>query len=103
MFKASRYCKAYPIEEVARFAPIASRLTDWQQRAPAAADDQSLLRKYVFVHDDLTVSGTIWLDEEPLFAEHTPEWIAFCTGVLAFSVPDYVNEPSVTEAAVSPQ
>ncbi len=41
----------------------------------------------VFLHEDFTVSRSIWRDENVIFNQVTPEWRDFCENVLQFRVP----------------
>jgi Ankyrin repeats (many copies) len=72
------YCKAYQVSDLRRFA-------GWSE-APAGdpLDGDSV----VFVHDDLTVTRSMWPGEEVVFDAVTDEWAMFCTDHLAFRVPD---------------
>lgn len=38
---------------------------------------------YVYLHADFTVTDGIFIDENIIFNDVTPEWIEFCRNVLA--------------------
>lgn len=42
----------------------------------------------VFIHQDFTVTESMWHGENVIFDRVTPEWKEFCTQVLGFKVPD---------------
>jgi hypothetical protein len=42
----------------------------------------------VFLHQDLSVTTSLWHNENILFNQRTPDWEEFCTTVLHFQVPD---------------
>jgi hypothetical protein len=42
----------------------------------------------VFIHQDLTVTESMWHNEKVIFSDITPNWQAFCTNTLNFKVPD---------------
>ena len=74
------YCKGYPIGDLRTFA-------DWYEK-PAAdplADDD-----IVYVHQDLTVTRSMWHGEDVLLNEVTPAWRAFCETTLRFEIPEDV-------------
>jgi uncharacterized protein len=72
------YCKGYELRRLRRFA-------GWTE-APGGdpLDDDSV----VFLHDDLTVTRSIWPGEEVVFDTASEAWAAFCAGDLGFRVPD---------------
>jgi ankyrin repeat protein len=73
------YCKAYPLSELRKFLGWKEKQNDEQ---PSGEDD------YVFVHQDLTVTRSMWHNEDIVFNQLTPEWEEFCVNVLNFKVPD---------------
>lgn len=73
--EARPYCKAYPIEELRKFP-------GWREHRAGLADDA-----VVYLHQDYSVTLSIWHRENVLFESDSPEWEAFCKRRLAFSVP----------------
>jgi hypothetical protein len=76
------YCKAYYLKDLRRFAA-------WEkvQAGPEAAaglSDESV----VFVHQDLTVTQSMFHREQVVVDRVTPDWRAFCASDLGFKVPD---------------
>jgi hypothetical protein len=82
-----QYCKAYPLADLRRFST-------WPAGAGgsggAAGDgaEASAGEEIVYLHQDFTVTQSIWHGEDVLFDQVTPEWKAFCTEVLKFAPPD---------------
>ena len=66
------YCKAYPIAELRRFP-------GW----PEGTDVE-----LAFVHDDLSVTASMWPGEDVLYDGASAEWARFCAEELGFRVPD---------------
>lgn len=69
------YCKAYPAEVLRQF--------------PAWSDNQASLdaAAVLYVHQDFSVTLSMWPGENVVFDPRTSEWEAFCTRELAFSAP----------------
>lgn len=53
----------------------------------------------VFLHQDFTVTQLIWLGENVIFNQDTPEWRDFCSQQLQFEVPDDFDLIASTEQA----
>lgn len=68
------YCRAYSVRELRAFPA-------W----PAAEGDGDA---YVFVHQDLTVTRSMFHGDDVLLADYTPAWSSFCRDVLRFQPPD---------------
>ncbi|MDD5275163.1 MAG: ankyrin repeat domain-containing protein [Methylovulum sp.] len=80
------YCKAYPIEALRKFP-------DWRE-IQAGLDADTV----VYLHQDFSVTLSMWQGEDVVFDRRTPEWDAFCKHVLAFSVPTGLALASVFAA-----
>jgi hypothetical protein len=70
------YCRAYRLADLRRFDL-------WRQQPGDGLRDEDV----VYVHQDVTVTRSMWHDEAVVFDEITPEWRAFCEQQLAFAVP----------------
>jgi hypothetical protein len=82
------YCKAYYLRDLRRFAAWSESRTNWKTGtdaapAPAFSDDD-----IVFLHQDLTVTQSMFHNENVIMGTVTPQWRAFCTTELGFKVPD---------------
>jgi hypothetical protein len=87
------YCKAYYLDDLAAFdgwPPEASE----RAAAPRAEDGEpeaeasEARRPIVYLHQDLTVTRSMWHGEDMLFDGTAPGWPAFCEGTLEFSIPE---------------
>ena len=93
MAKMGRYCKAYPVSRLRGFggwresaenARREKREVEGQQvesQRPLTDED------FLYVHENLTVTDGVYLDENIIFAEVTPEWRRYCSEELGFEVP----------------
>lgn len=90
-----RYCKAYPLSALRRYASWSEAADNARPEereagggtplpAPRTLDDDS----YVFLHDTFIVTDGVFLDEYVIFDASTPAWEEFCRNELAFVVPD---------------
>ncbi len=90
------YCRAYYLRDLRRFS-------GWSEDVPAAQDDpggagtadaageeDSALNdsSIVYLHQDFTVTRSMWHDEDVVYQEVTPEWRSFCAKDLGFAIPD---------------
>jgi hypothetical protein len=76
------YCKAYHLKDLRRFAAWAQ--VQAGPEAVAGLSDESV----VFVHQDLTVTQSMFHGEQVVLDRVTPDWRAFCATELGFKVPD---------------
>ena len=88
-----RYCKAYYVKELRQFAGwTESQIPRQVHTGKSAAEDRAAQAfsddDIVFIHHDLTVTQSMWHNENVIFAQITPAWEEFCTHVLHFKVPD---------------
>ncbi|MFZ5635064.1 MAG: ankyrin repeat domain-containing protein [Pseudomonadota bacterium] len=79
------YCRAYPLDALARFPGWSRR--DETLRDASASDDAEDDDGIVFLHRDFTVSRSIWAGESVVFDAVNDAWRAFCTQELGFSPP----------------
>ena len=89
MSTLGKYCKAYPMAQLRQFA-------GWKEKAENArivrkevnGEMVTVIREltdadYVYLQTDFTVTDGIFIDENVIFSDVTPEWIEFCRNVLA--------------------
>ena len=89
MTTLGKYCKAYPLFRLRQFA-------GWSEKAENArkiikevdGETMRVARKltdadYVYLQTNFTVTDGIFIDENIIFSDVTPEWIEFCHNVLA--------------------
>lgn len=73
-----KYCTAYHIGEFRRYP-------SWTETQQLADDD------VVFLHQDYTVTKSIWAGEDVIFDNVTEQWKDFCNNELRFAVPDSLD------------
>jgi hypothetical protein len=85
MSKTGQYCKAYMIPRFREFS-------GWIEKSENARKENSSPRPltendFLYLHEDFVVTDGIFMDENVIFNNVTPEWITFCKDVLKFEVP----------------
>nr|BBH88082.1 hypothetical protein KTC_28330 [Thermosporothrix sp. COM3] len=75
-----KYCKAYHLRDLRLFSGWTEKRSEGE---PELTDDT-----ICYLWDDLTVVRSPVQEQEPLFAEVTPEWEAFCRNTLNFAIPE---------------
>jgi hypothetical protein len=94
MAEMGRYCKAYLVKDLSQFAGWSpdlsnlhseTRYEDGREVTEVRTElkDDDIL----YLQEDLRVTDGIFLDENVVFSDVTPEWTAFCTETLEFRVP----------------
>jgi hypothetical protein len=89
-----RYCKAYALADLRRFAQWNEVAANARTEEREVDGHQVLMPRtltddaYVFLHETLVVTDGLFLDEHVLFDRRSPEWEAFCAQELGFTVPD---------------
>ena len=97
MAEMGTYCKAYPIEKFREFSA-------WSENAQNARKEKHLidghetekardLTGHLYLQENFTVTDDIFLDQNIIFDQVTPDWISFCKDTLQFAVPEY-DSPS---------
>ena len=88
MSTLGKYCRAYPLSQLRKFPGWVER-TDEARRVRKEIDGEivELVRTltdedYVYLQLDYTVTDGIFVNENVIFNEVTPEWIEFCQRVL---------------------
>ena len=88
MSTLGKYCRAYPLSQLRKFPGWVER-TDEARRIRKEIDGEmvELVRTltdddYVYLQLDYTVTDGIFVNENVIFNEVTPEWIEFCQRVL---------------------
>lgn len=92
---ARKYCKAFYLRHLKIFSgwPVASEALGHggeRKLEGQGGEDQEHLHdeSVVFIHQDFTVTESMWHGENVIFDRPTPEWMAFCTNELKFKAPD---------------
>ncbi len=74
-----KYCTAYHLGDLRRYS-------GWASESQDVGDDE-----VVFLHQDYTVTKSIWAGEDVVFDKVTDEWKEFCNNELRFAVPDSLD------------
>jgi hypothetical protein len=87
MNRLGKYCKAYTYDDFRKFDGWNGGAREEQRpgaNAEAKTAGETDLSNVLFLQEDYTVTTGIFLDENVVFAEVTPEWIEFCRDSLKF-------------------
>ncbi|HIK05168.1 MAG TPA: hypothetical protein IGS40_10705 [Trichormus sp. M33_DOE_039] len=80
MPKIGTYCKAYLVEQLRQYP-------NWQE---STNNHQELTEEsVVYLQETYVVTRGIYLDENIVFNDITPEWQEFCQQILKFTIPIY--------------
>jgi uncharacterized protein len=83
-----KYCTAYHLGDLRRYSA-------WSSDAEGLSDDD-----VVFLHQDYTVTKSMWAGEDVIFDKVSDQWKEFCATELRFAVPDSLDLiPQRAEAA----
>lgn len=88
-----KYCKAYYMRDVRQFPQFIETRKNWKQIHAGSHDGKSENDAFsdddvIFIHQDFTVTESMWHNENVIFDQVTPEWSQFCENSLGFKVPD---------------
>jgi hypothetical protein len=94
MTTIGKYCKAYPLSQLRRFPGWTEKPENARQvRKELDGETVEMTREltdldYVYLHGNFTVTDGIFIDENIIFSDVTPEWVEFCQNVLGYETPD---------------
>lgn len=74
-----KYCTAFHVSDLRRYPAWASEVQELK--------DEDV----VFLHQDFTVTRSIWAGEDVVFNTVTDQWKQFCSNELRFAVPDALD------------
>lgn len=89
MGRMGKYCKAYMIPRFREFG-------GWTESSENARKENGSPRQltdadFLYLQENYVVTDGIFIDENVIFNNITPEWIDFCKNVLKFEVPEYAS------------
>ena len=92
MSQMGSYCKAYMIPSFRKFS-------GWTEKPENARKENDTPRQlsdadFLYLQENYIVTDGIFIDENVIFDNVTPEWIDFCKNVLKFEVPKYASASS---------
>jgi len=90
------YCTAYHLGELRRYSAWTENKLDARsgskQSGAQTSEPQGLADdEVVFLHQDYTVTKSIWSGENVIFDNVTEQWKDFCNTELQFAVPDSLD------------
>lgn len=90
-----KYCKAYYLRDLRAFPGWSESRINWKEKEKTDkdksednADGEFTDDKVVFIHQDLTVTESMWHNENVIFNNIDSAWEEFCASSLKFKVPD---------------
>ena len=90
-----KYCKAYHLRDLRRFPAWFESRINWKEKkdqdsAKGSDNPETVFtdESIVFIHQDYSVTESMWQNENVLFNQVTDDWKSFCTSDLSFRVPD---------------
>jgi len=110
MPKMGKYCKAYPVMRFREFSGWSENLEnlrkdkgepDGKQEAGATVSDDDA---FFYLQENFAVTDGIFIDENIIFNDTSPEWVDFCQTSLKFQPPVFesvkVNGSEVIQESV---
>ena len=88
------YCKAYTLENLRKYPAWSESRINWKQEdglddaLPGGAFPDE---KVVFIHEDFTVTESMWRNENVIFDKIDAVWKEFCEKTLEFRVPNDID------------
>jgi hypothetical protein len=82
------YCRAYPLSRLRQFPGWTEKPENARRmRTEVEGEIVEVAREltndcYLYLHSNFTVTDGIFIDENIIFSDVTPEWIEFCREVL---------------------
>lgn len=97
------YCKAYPLSSFQGFSGWGLNGSPLKLGQPGqgAAEGGPDNQDYLFLQENYVVTANIYIDEDIVYDNVTPEWIEFCKNTLHFEVPADVLQADEAAAAHS--
>ena len=80
-----RYCRVYPLSELRRFPQWSENKLNLTNPEPQIATEES--DGIAFLHQDFTVTLSMWPGENVIFNDVTADWQEFCIRELGFKIP----------------
>jgi hypothetical protein len=101
MSKMGRYCKAYPISRFRDYQRWAEKAENFRIEEEAVGEGQAPEKSHLYLQENYAVTDGIFIDENIIFDDVTPEWMEFCKNTLKFEIPVY--EPVTMKQAEAEQ
>ena len=104
MATLGKYCRAYPLSRLRQFPGWSEKAENARKVMKQANGEMVEVTReltgadYVYLHTDFTVTDGIFIDENIIFTDVTPEWIEFCRTFLAHEPANH--EPAIHESSI---
>jgi uncharacterized protein len=94
----TEYCKAYHLGDLRNYHKWGDNRIDLKKKENSSADDEILTdEKIVFIHQDFTVTESMYHNENVIFDNVDSGWKEFCANTLEFKVPDDLDVSVIDE------
>jgi len=94
-----QYCKAYHLGELRQYPGWTEGQINWKKKANGQGGEIDFAEEsVVFIHQDFTVTESMWHNENVIFNQVTSDWEAFCASALDFRAPEDIDLIVNTEA-----
>lgn len=93
MSTLGKYCKEFPLSKLRQFPGWSEQSQNARKiRRENHGQTEEVVREltdddYLYLQENLTVTDGIFVDENIIFSDVTPEWREFCQNVLGWEVP----------------
>jgi hypothetical protein len=100
-----KYCKAYSLKKLREFSQWTENTENVRkEKKEVDGKEVEVERKltdddFLYLQENYVVTDGIFMDENIIFDNFTPEWKDFCENTLEFEIP--VHEPVEVKASVS--
>jgi len=98
MATMGKYCKAYSLKKLRGFSGWTERAENARKEKQKGADGKEapVTRAltdddYLYLQENYVVTDGIFKDENIIFDQVTPEWIAYCHETLQFEIPSFTS------------
>lgn len=84
------YAKAYHLRDLRLYPDWSEERINWKDRENGPGEsphDELADENVVFIHQDFTVTESMWHDENVIFNRVSDTWREFCSSTLGFQVP----------------
>jgi hypothetical protein len=95
MANMGKYCKAYIVSSLRQYKSWSEATENIRPEKKEIEGKLTEVKRdltendYLFLQENYTVTDGIFLDENIIFDQVTPEWVDYCKNTLQFEVPDF--------------
>src|SRR5215467_7200741 len=107
MAQKGRYCKAYPIATLREFSGWSENKQNVRKDKQQVDGKEGVSQReltdddFLYLQENFVVTDDIFIDENIIFDQVTPEWIDFCKNTLKFEIPVYEAIPTQQQEAAN--